>query len=386
MVQVSARAPLEPSEANAALVRSRTRWAAPLGRVLMRPWLRAAHVVGREHLEQGPVLVLMNHGCPIDPMIFGCATEEPIQWLVTAPALDKRYGRSRWLAAFGQVPKRKLEAETKAMRTLKAWSKLGLSVGVFPEGQFDWEGRPQPLQPGLSQLVRYLDLPVVTVRVENGDRFWPAWAPAPRSSEVRFTLSAPRRFEPGEDIAAAVADAIRVEPDEAKRYPVTGGRLAIGLDRLLGRCPECGLARLHATGCTLSCGCGARWTVHPDNRLTGTRAMSIGEALAAVRGHLEAGWSTGIRLTSVGTVQIRDLTGPEERLVAEGRLELVDGVLKVDRWKLELDQVLARTRDWPHRIVLKSRRTRVGVDMASDSRALWMYALDRACPPADHAR
>ncbi|MCB9675781.1 MAG: 1-acyl-sn-glycerol-3-phosphate acyltransferase [Alphaproteobacteria bacterium] len=381
MLQVSTamRVPVPPSEdAVRHMQRTLARWA-PVLRLPFRRWLRGVEIDGLEHLR-GPCLLMMNHGCPPDPLVVGLHTAVPIQWLVTAPAMQVRYARSRMLAYWGQIPKHKLEPDTRAIRTMKAWAQAGAVVGVFPEGVFPWDGEAQPMMPGLTQLVRYLDLPVVTMRIHNADRLQPAWARHPRRTTVALEIDPPRTFARGEDIPTAIASALRVDPATARRWPVSGRRLAAGLGALLAYCPTCGAPRLDDSGDRLSCsGCGTRWEVGTDNRLRGPEELSITEALRRIRERVASDWGpSGPALKSIGTVEVRDLTGDLEDTLASGPLELRDGVLRLPGWELPLDDVLLTTRDWPDRILLKTRRTRVGLDLPHDSRALWTWAIARA--------
>lgn len=244
--------PIEPSRA--ALVRNRFLLGVvgPLARLGMKKQVRGIQVRGRENLAgPGPKLVLMNHSNPLDPLLFTFYSGHMIHFLITEPYMTRRLF-SRVASFVGQITKRKLDTDTRAIRTMKQWCALGASVAMFPEGQFSWDGKPLPLQPGLDQLIRYLDVPVVIVRLINGDRLWPAWAKHPRRTELRLEIDPPIRFgaefsAPGA-IEAEVARRLYVDPDHCERFPAVGERLAEGMAQFLRFCFSCGADRVGSRG------------------------------------------------------------------------------------------------------------------------------------------
>jgi 1-acyl-sn-glycerol-3-phosphate acyltransferase len=371
--------PIEPSASTLRRNDAIVRWGGWAARLAARPWVESVDVRGREHLRAGPLLVMMNHTNVLDPILLTAHARRPIQFLVTEPAMSM--GLSGRLASWwGQVPKRKLDADTRSFRMLKAWCRVGGVVGLFPEGQLTWDGHPLPLKSGLQQLISYLDVPVVTVRLTNGDRLWPAWAEHPRRTKLRIDIDPPKRFEPGEPVERHVAERLHVDPDTCTRWPVRGLRLAAGLARFLRYCPACGAADVLADrGNRLSCAiCRRQWAVTADNRLSSALAsMSIAEALREAQGHWREQWRRTERFRSRGPVNVIDVGRREPVLVATGVLSLEGGRLRTDGWELAMDDVLAHMLDWDERIVLRTQRRRLALRMPHDSRAIWSLAFDQ---------
>ena len=347
-------------------------------RVLSR-WIERIDVVGSEHLASGPLLVLMNHTNALDPLLLTVYGGRPIQFLVTEPVTAVP-GFGHLLSWLGQIPKRKLDAEARAFRRLKAWGNVGSAVGLFPEGQFPWDGRPLALQSGLGQLVAYLDVPVVTCRLHNGDRLWPPWAPGPRRTRLRLEIDPPFRFARGDDAEAVVARRIHVDPDATERWPATGRGLARGLARILRFCPACATdASLSDAGDVLRCSaCARAWNASGDLVLrssAGNETMTVADAFDLSRAHFRRAFVRSRRLTSLGPVDVLDITRQAVEDVASGPLVLDGAELRVSDFRLDRTDVLAHTVDWGQRVVLRTERRRLALRMPQDSRAIWTDAL-----------
>jgi hypothetical protein len=346
----------------------------------MRPWAQDVEVTGREHLADGPKLVMMNHSSVFDPFLLTVHGGRPIQFLLTEPAMSLR-AASHLAAWWGQVPKRKLDSEARAFRTLKAWCRLGGLVGVFPEGQFPWDGHPLPMQPGLAQLIAYLDVPIVTVRLTNGDRLWPPWAKHPRRTKIRIEIDAPVRLPAGQSLASLVAARLFVDPDACARWPAHGEKLAEGLTRFLRYCPACGADKALAdSGNDLRCrSCRRNWAVAADNRLIAEGAtMTIAQARHAASAHWHQRWHETHHHESLGPVNVLDVSRHRADLLTTDVLHLERWRLRAGGWSLNLQDVLAHTLDWGEVIVLRTARQRLAIRMPHDSRALWSFALDAA--------
>jgi 1-acyl-sn-glycerol-3-phosphate acyltransferase len=371
---------IEPSAAALESYNRFLRWSGWAGRLLLKPWLSQVEVFGRENLETGAALVLMNHSCMFDPFVLTVHARRPIQFLVTEPFMKTRAGAvlaSRW----GQIPKRKLDPDARSMRLLKQWTELGGAVGLFPEGQFPWDGEPLPLQPGLSQLVSYLQVPVVTCRLMNADRVWPSWAKHPRRTRLRLEIDPPRFFGNDPAVESYVAERIHVDPRTSPRWPAKGKRLAEGLAQFLRYCPECGEdGKLTDAGNVLRCSsCLRSWDVNADNQLTrGDEKLTVAQIRRRARTQWEKRWHESGRFESQGPVEVLDISRKEEVLLARGRLLLEGSHLRVDDWSLDLQGLSAHTLDWDQRLVLRTARQRLAIRMPEDSRALWTVAFDAA--------
>jgi len=358
------------------------RFGAWLGRLFLKKYVYSVQVIGKDHLQKGPALIVMNHSNVFDPLFLAFHVDKPIHFLVTQPFMSERF-IARVFAWLGQIPKRKLDFDTRSIRLMKEWCELGSLVAVFPEGGFGWDGYPVPFKPGLKQLINYLNVPVITVRLINGDRFWPPWAKHHRKTSLRIEIDAPKYFKPEEEIEAYIAEKLTVNPETCLRFPSKGTDLAVGLKQFLRFCPQCGMDdSLHECGDELLCrdsSCLHHWKINAENILHdkkhGTN-LKITNVLQSVHKHLRQQWlKSQIYFRSIGSVDVLDCTRKEWCHLQSGFLELKDNQLIVNEWHLPINEITALTLDWGNLLLLRTRRERVAIRMPLDSRALWEFVI-----------
>lgn len=350
-----------PGEAALAEITARARWVVPLVRTALHPFV-PIDVVGAESFpREGPCLVLANHVANLDPLLISLAVRRPVQWLTTESLLEGPLGHV--LAPWGVIPKKKFTADPRALHQLVRWARCGAAVGIFPEGQRTWDGRPLPLLPGIERLVPRLAVPLVTVRLVNIDRQWPRWAAAPRFGRVRVEVDAPvetRGLAP-EAVSSLLEARLRVDPERCVRYPMRGVRLAQGVSNVLFACPAClRLEGLRERGDEARCvACGEAWRVDTENRLHGRAGpIALTEAVDLVRAGVAAAGMRDPRagdalLTSEPCV-LWDRTDPEPVRIAEGPLRLRPDGLSVGDWHLPMEALASVSAEQRRRLWLRT--------------------------------
>lgn len=329
-------AAVPPTEQNVRRVNRNAKVFAPLTRLMMRPrW--SIDVQGRENVpREGAVLVLSNHVGFFDPAQLIIAARRNIHFMATqATMTDPVLGRVMRL--FGAVPKQKGVADPKAIQGMREWTKLGAAVGLFPEGERTWDGRPLPILPGIERLVRLLRVPVVTARIENADHVTPRWADRPRRGRLRVSFDPPREFDRKTKLPVIrefIESRLAVDPATAKRWPVKGKFLARGLANLLYRCPDCErLEGLREEDEHVQCRhCDQRWRVTADGHLESTSdRRPIWSITSQIEAANEREWSAALDedpaallARSVDAVELIEHEGDSGTYVATGRLE-IDG-------------------------------------------------------------
>ena len=236
--------PLPPTPRNRRRIESRVKWLGLLVRYGLRPVVRTTF--GPSEPLREPALVVSNHSSLLDPMFLSLAVGRAVHFLSTELAFSG--GAMGWVNQFfGAVPKRKFTADPRAILRLRRWRDLGGSIGLFPEGERTWDGRPLPILPGVEKLVRVMDLPVVTVRVYNGWRQSPRWAATLRRGRVHVEVDPPRRFAGSDSLASIrryIGERISVDAEDGPSWPVRGRRLAAGSATCCSPAPPvCGWTR-----------------------------------------------------------------------------------------------------------------------------------------------
>ena len=379
---------LQPSARNLDLVRRRVRlWRPPFVAVMSR-WVQLT-VAGRHRVpKRQPVLFLANHTGFFDPPIMVRAAGDPVTMLATAS--NFREGPlGRFFVHFGAVPKMKYTADARAIINLKRWADAGAYVGLFPEGERTWDGRPLPLAPGIEKLVRLLDVPLVTMRIYNGFRQSPRWSPRFRRAAVHVELDEPCHFVRGtplSEIRRHIEERIAVDALTAPRYPVAGSGFARGIANVAWACPRCFLIDgLNEAGNTLTCGrCGGLWRVDADARLNGRRGAStytLPELVDRIR-RRHSGVVTDAALLPPASepMTLLDITSDRPRQVAAGCLRLTADELLIEGaapWRLPLDRVQSITVDMRRRLTFRVGRRYLEAVVPRESVLKWEWFVKR---------
>ena len=225
--------------------------------------------------QDGPVLLLSNHVSTFDPVWVAWGGWRPMHFMATQQ-LFRIKGLAGLIRALGAFPKTKHTRDPEANATLEQLYRDGRAIVLFPEGARTWDGRLRELRRGIGRVVKQLDARVVTARVTTGHLHRPRWAPHRRHIPVRVEYSAPRKFPSdmsAEEITAAIADAIRIDPDEIYAPEGSWGtKLAEGLPDLLWACHSCyelEALQVHPSDrdSVVCQACDARWRVDVHNRL-----------------------------------------------------------------------------------------------------------------------
>ncbi|HRZ89487.1 MAG TPA: hypothetical protein P5117_08405, partial [Spirochaetia bacterium] len=154
--------------------------------------------------------------------------------------------------------------------------RAGETLGIFPEGDRTWDGRPAPLRPGMGKLLRVLDKPVLLARQEGSYLTGPRWAQTERIGRWTVEFRVLSRERVAEEVPEALERGIRdfLAADDLRNPSLREVRFecsapAAGIGRLLWLCPSCGESDTVAgTGDRVSCrACGAEWTVDGNQRL-----------------------------------------------------------------------------------------------------------------------
>lgn len=314
--------------------------------------------------ETGPLLLLGNHAASVDPIVLALGTSRPVHFMASEQLFRKpRLGRL--LTRLGTFPKAKFARDPAAIDRVVALHAAGRVVGLFPEGNRCWDGRPGPVLPGLGWLIKKLGGPVVFVRNLTGWMAQPRWARYPRWVPFEMEYSAPFVFP--EDwsstkIEEEVASRIAIDPAViTPRGWCFGRRLAHGLPTYLWACPAClaveALSVSADDGDRVSCtSCGAAWRVdigqrlHPIRRPDGRvpPELSVATAYDTITAHFgELPTVDADRFVADG-VALEDPAVAVSR-VDDGLVELTRGAatLFADRlvvgssWEIPLDDVKA---------------------------------------------
>jgi 1-acyl-sn-glycerol-3-phosphate acyltransferase len=154
-------------------------------------------VVHRERvIQNGPVILAMNHQSYLDPPLAGITCDRAIYFLARRTLLDVPL--LGWLLQkLNVIPVNQEGVDRGAIKALIRILKAGNGVLVFPEGSRTLDGKLQPAEPGLGLVIAKTLAPVVPMRIFG------AHEALPRGGGLRFV---PITIVIGEPIFFSAAD------------------------------------------------------------------------------------------------------------------------------------------------------------------------------------
>src|SRR2546425_6961673 len=122
-------------------------------------------VVHRERmLQDGPVILAMNHQSYLDPPLAGITCDRAVYFLARRTLLDVPL-LGRLLPKLNVIPVNQEGIDRSALKALIRVLKSGNAALVFPEGARTLDGNLQPAQAGVGLVISKTLAPVVPMRI-----------------------------------------------------------------------------------------------------------------------------------------------------------------------------------------------------------------------------
>ncbi len=193
-----------------------------------------------------PYLIVGNHVTDWDPLFINCYVEEPISFVAAASAFRKPFMK-KVLNYAGAISKTKSRTDTSTIRNILKAKKANRVIGLFPEGNRNWNGLPEPIFYSTVKLMESLNIPIIVVNIKGGYLSSPRWAMEPRKGKISLTFR--KVWDIGdlkdmthEEIFEQLQKELYVndfEWNENERVSFKGRNLAEGIERYLYMCPSC---------------------------------------------------------------------------------------------------------------------------------------------------
>lgn len=231
-----------------------------------------------EKLGKGPCLILMNHSSFLDLEIASrILYPKPYAIVCTS---DGFVGKSWLMRHIGCIPTQKFVSDVTLIRDIHyALKRKRMSVLMYPEASYSFDGCATPLPRRLGRLLKRLDVPVMMIRTFGAFARDPLYNNLQKrkvkvNAKVTGLLSR-------EEIAEKTVEELDGVLDEAftfdnfawqyeNRVSVSEPFRADGLERMLYKCPACKAeGKMCGRGIELVCSaCGKRYEMDEYGRLS----------------------------------------------------------------------------------------------------------------------
>jgi len=178
-----------------------------LSRLVGRLFFRLRVIHPERMLQNGPVILAMNHQSYLDPPLAGTTCDRAIYFLARRTLLDVPL-LGRLLPKLNVIPVNQEGIDRSALKSLIRILKAGNAALVFPEGSRTTDGNLQPAERGLGLIIAKTLAPVVPMRIFG------AHEALPRGGGLHF---APITIVIGDPIFFTAADLSRAGKDLYKR-------------------------------------------------------------------------------------------------------------------------------------------------------------------------
>lgn len=251
-----------------------------LMRIASAPDLWATHFSytrDRKSEPREPALILMNHSSFVDlKMAVGILYPRPFGIVCTNDAM---VGKATLMRRLGCMPTRKFVTDLTLIRDIRYMLKeKRISVLMYPEAGYSFDGRATTLPACLGGLLKMLDVPVLMITTHGAFARDPLYNGLQNrkvkvTAEVK-TLLTRQQVEtlPAEELDGVVREAFTFD-NFAWQYEqgirITEPFRADGLHRILYKCPACLTeGRTEGQGTELTChACGKVWRLTELGRL-----------------------------------------------------------------------------------------------------------------------
>jgi 1-acyl-sn-glycerol-3-phosphate acyltransferase len=166
-------------------------------RVFARLFYRFRIVHRERVIQNGPVILAMNHQSFLDPPLAGNARDDAIFYLAKKSLMKVPF--LGWLLPKLNVIPVDLDGNDRsALKALIRILRNGDCTLVFPEGSRTPDGQLQPAEPGLGLVIAKTKAPVVPMRIFGAHEVWPIHGKLRFSGRITIVVGEPIHFSDAE--------------------------------------------------------------------------------------------------------------------------------------------------------------------------------------------
>ncbi len=246
----------------------RHKWVVRIAKPIFRLYMKLAFNYRFEPIKEveGPMIVVANHNCDLDPVMVGLAC--PHMYFVASEHIFRKPAIAWLLEVFlSPIARRKGSVDASTVMEIRSRIKEGHSIAIFPEGNRSLDGRTGLIHPTTGKLIKAFGATLVTYHLEGGFFTTPRWGFGIRKGRMTgrcvgvYPKEELKKMRP-EEILELVRKDLYEDPyitQEKEKIRFRSKAPARGLETALYLCPHCkSIGTLHSTKREIICTCGYR--------------------------------------------------------------------------------------------------------------------------------
>jgi len=246
----------------------RHKWVIRIAKPIFRLYMRLAFNYRFEPIKEveGPMIVVANHNCDLDPVMVGIAC--PHMYFVASEHIFRKPAIAWLLETFlSPIARRKGSVDASTVMEIRSRLKAGHSIAIFPEGNRSLDGCTGLIHPTTGKLIKAFGATLVTYHLEGGFFTTPRWGFGIRKGKMIgrpvgvYPKEELKKMKP-EEVLELVRKDLYEDPyitQQKEKVRFRSKAPARGLETALYLCPHCkSIGTLHSTKKEIVCTCGYR--------------------------------------------------------------------------------------------------------------------------------
>ncbi|MBI9085523.1 MAG: 1-acyl-sn-glycerol-3-phosphate acyltransferase [Desulfobacterales bacterium] len=166
-----------------------------VGRIILKKCLPLT-IEGMENIPaKGAAVMLANHSSFLDSILLEAFFPRHI-WFMTKNSQYSHPLLFWFLRLARSFPVRRYTVDPQAVRNAMGIIRRGHLLGIFPEGERNWDGRMLPFKRGTMRLVLALGKPLIPVGISGAYGLMPRWTHSISRLPVTIRIGAPMAIRP----------------------------------------------------------------------------------------------------------------------------------------------------------------------------------------------
>jgi 1-acyl-sn-glycerol-3-phosphate acyltransferase len=157
--------------------------------------LRVVH--SERMIEQGPLILAVNHSSYFDPPLVGICSQRAVYYLARKNLLEWPFFGPLF-PAMNVIPVEREGNDMSALREVIKKVREGNGIVLFPEGTRSRDGNLQPGRPGIGLVIARTLAPVLPMRVFGAYDAFPKGSRGLRVTQITVVIGEPLHFTPEE--------------------------------------------------------------------------------------------------------------------------------------------------------------------------------------------